>query len=727
MTSTQISQKPLHNTFADDEARRAQLASFSRQTPINTCATLSIVLLLSGILWPVAPHGWLALWSGLHIGLSLLGFHRWWRRRHRQPSRRGRTTRALRRAKMWALASGALWGSGAAFLPFIPAPQQLVFIIVIAAMSGGASTTLAAIPQAASLYILSSTLPSILYFILRAEPIYFGLAAMALTMTMAMLVSTRIVYGTFLEEIRAKQTNATLLEQFHAERQEWLEISQTTDAFALFDADDLLLLWNEPYLRVLELSPDSVCRGLARAEVLRQCAHLVDDTGHAVAQNTWIEAQLRMHEHPDEPLIQQLANGRWLRSTGRRTAHGRLVTIHVDITEHTRAEAERERLTAQLHQAQKMEALGTLAGGIAHEFNNLLGVIIGIAELFQWQTPAPDTTQQKAREILRAGHRAKELVQQILAFSRNTEVARTPASLQVLIHAALQRLRESLPRTITLRDNCNSDVGMVMVNETRMQQVVMNLCANAEYAMRNTGGVLDIGLDAILVDDAFAVEHPPLATGPHARITVRDTGQGMPPDVMARIFDPFFTTKKVGEGIGMGLALVHGIVADHGGALTVQSDIGVGTTFYVYLPIIQTAIPEAVLTPQQPVQGSGRILFVDDESQIIHVVQTMLTTLGYDVQTVNSSHDALECFRRTPDAFDLVITDQTMPDMNGEQLIQELRQIRSDIPLIMSSGFSHVMDSAKAQALGIDAFLNKPFSLLQLGTTVQQVLQPDNR
>jgi signal transduction histidine kinase len=421
---------------------------------------------------------------------------------------------------------------------------------------------------------------------------------MALIMTTAMLVSTRVVYSTFLEELRAKQTNATLLAQFHAERQEWLEISETTEAFALFDVDDRLLLWNEHYLRVLELSPDSVSRGLARVDVLRQCDHLVDTTNDPAAHDTWIEAQLRLHEHPDDPLIQQLRCGRWLRSTARRTSHGRLVTIHVDITEQAHAEEERERLTAQLHQAQKMEALGTLAGGIAHEFNNLLGIIIGFAELIQLQAPVHSTTRQEVGDILKAGHRAKELVQQILAFSRYTEVQRTPTALHTLIGEALQLLRVSLPSTISIREKCDSNVGMVLVNATQMHQVVLNLCANAEYAMRATVGVLEVGLDTVEVDDAFAAAHPPLMPGSHARLTVRDTGQGMPPDVMARIFDPFYTTKDVGEGTGLGLAIVHGIVLDHGGALTVESALGVGTAFRIYLPLFHETRPaEALVEP----------------------------------------------------------------------------------------------------------------------------------
>jgi signal transduction histidine kinase/CheY-like chemotaxis protein len=726
MVSPQTAQQALDMQPGNDELHRAQLTSFARQTPINICVTIAITLLLAWILWPVAPRGWLVLWAGTHTMLSLLGALRWWNRRHRrrrrQPSQRGALTRSLRRAKLWALSSGALWGVGAAFLPVIPLPQQLAVIIVIAAMSAGASTTLAAIPQAASLYILSSTLPSVIYFLLRAEPIYFGLAAMALTMTTAMLVSSRVVYGTFLEELRAKQTNTTLLAQFHTERQEWLDISETTEAFALFDAEDQLLLWNESYLRVLGLPPDSIARGTARIAILRHATHLMDTSGNTSAQDAWIEAQLHMHEHPDEPLVQQLPPGRWLRSTARRTSHGHLVTMHVDITERTLAEEERERLTAQLHQAQKMEALGTLAGGIAHEFNNLLGVIIGFAELIQWQAPVHSTTQHDVQELLKAGHRAKELVQQILAFSRHTEAERTPTALHTLVHDALQLLRAPLPSTISIREKCDSDVGMALVNATQMHQVVMNLCSNAEYAMRTTVGVLEIELDAVEVDAAFAAEHPPLMPGSHARLTVRDTGKGMSPDVITRIFDPFYTTKEVGEGTGLGLAIVHGIVLDHGGALTVESALGIGTTFCVYLPLLHDVPPVEVVAPEPLGQGNGRILFVDDEDQLVQVVQTVLTTLGYDSQAVNSSRVALELFRKTPDAFDLVITDQTMPDLPGEALIHELRRIRADIPLILTTGYSHVMNAAKAQCLGIDAFLPKPFSIEELGHAIQQAL-----
>lgn len=722
MPSCQTTQPLLETRPAGDELRRAQVTSYARQTPINTCVTIASSLLLAGILWPVAPRGWLVLWAGTHAVLSMLVFYRWKRRRHRRPRQHTISTRAIRRAKLWALASGALWGSGAAFLPVIPPPQQFAFLIVGAGMAGGASTTLAAIPQAASLFILSTILPSTVYFLFRAEPMYFGLAALALVMTTAMLVSTRVVYGAFQEELRAKQTNAALLAQFHAERQEWLDISETTEAFALFDAEDRLLLWNESYLRVLELPPDSVARGTARINILRQCTQHIDTTGDPSVRDVWIEAQLRMHEHPDEPLMQQLPYGRWLRSTARRTSHGHLVTIHVDITERTLAEEERERLTAQLHQAQKMEALGTLAGGIAHEFNNLLGVISGYAELIQLQAPVHSTTRQEAEEILKAGHRAKELVQQILAFSRHAEVERTPTALHTLIREALQLLRASLPSTISIREKCDSDVGMVLVNATQIHQVVMNLCANAEYAMRATIGVLEVGLDAVEIDDAFAADHPPLMPGPHARLTVRDTGQGMPPDVMARIFDPFYTTKDVGEGTGMGLAIVHGIVLDHGGALTAESALGVGTAFCVYLPLLRDAHPAEVLVPEPLAQGNGRILFVDDEGQLVHVMQTMLTALGYDVQAVNSSPEALELFRNAPDEFDLVITDQTMPNMSGEALIHELRQVRADIPLILLTGFSHVMDAAKAHTLGIDAFLHKPFSLRELSQAIQQIL-----
>jgi CheY-like chemotaxis protein len=252
----------------------------------------------------------------------------------------------------------------------------------------------------------------------------------------------------------------------------------------------------------------------------------------------------------------------------------------------------------------------------------------------------------------------------------------------------------------------------------------MNLCTNAEHAMRDTGGVLAVHLDAVEVTADFAATHAPLKPGPHTHMMIHDTGPGMAPEVMERIFEPFFTTKAVGEGTGMGLAVVDGIIASHGGAITVTSTPGQGTTFAIYLPRIDPATPSLDVREQPPLpQGNGRILFVDDEPTLAHMTAEMLARLGYDATVHTSSVEALQAFQAAPWQFDVVITDQTMPGMTGERFTRELRHVRPDIPIILCTGFSHTMTASKAQALGVDAFLPKPLGFRDLGLTIQQVLE----
>ena len=706
-----------------DEILKTQLTSFARQTPINTCVTSMGALIAGGMLWPVAPRPWVLVWSGLHLALALTVYSRWRRHRGRpSPHAIRNRKRVLRKAIGFACISGATWGSGVGFLPFIPDVQQKAMMIVIAGMATGASTTLAAVPLAASLYILASLLPLVVYYILQAELAYFGLAAMALILTAAMLFSSRVVYGALLEEIRVKQSNTALLEQFHAERQEWLELSETTEAFALFDERDGLLLWNENYRDLFTFSPAILCRGAKRVDLLRQCAPRVAATPDAPAIEDWIDAQLRMPDHPGASLMQQLRDGRWLQSSARHTAHGHLLTLHLDITERQQAEEERERLIAQLHQSQKMEALGALAGGIAHEFNNMLAVMLGFAELSQQQTPSHHPVWRNMEEIRKAGRRARDLVQQILTFSRRADVERTPTSIDQLIREVLQLLHASLPATISIQYRSHDDASSVLANANQLHQVVVNLCANAEYAMRETEGVLDLQLDTVEVDADSAADHPHLAPGSYVRLSVRDTGQGIPPEVVPHIFEPFYTTKGIGEGTGMGLAIVHGIVLDHGGDLTVESEVGVGTTFRVYLPRLPGSTPMRVDSQEPIPHGNWRILFVDDEEALVQAVQGMLSHLGYVVQGAHRSLEALEWFRAAPHDFDLVITDQTMPEMTGEALARELRRLRPDIPIIICTGFSYVIDEAKAQGLDVDAFLHKPIVLKELALAIEGVL-----
>lgn len=393
---------------------------------------------------------------------------------------------------------------------------------------------------------------------------------------------------------------------------------------------------------------------------------------------------------------------------------GGYLAIVRDITDH-------KRLESQLRQTQKMEAIGTLAGGIAHDFNNILAAILGYTELALYDVPPESLTQCNLQEVLTAGKRAKDLVEQILTFSRQREQERKPIQLPLIVKEALKLLRASLPATITIQQQIDDTAGIVRADPTQMHQVMMNLCTNAEHAMRKTGGVLAVCLEPIVVSAEFAATHPPLQSGPHVQITVRDTGHGMEPHILERIFEPFFTTKGVGEGTGLGLSMVHGIVTDHHGAITVESTPGQGTTFKIYLPCIQSITREETPSEEMIPGGTECILFVDDEETLACLGQHLLERLGYTVVVYTSSREALEAFHAAPHRFDLVITDQTMPHLTGDLLTKELRQIRPDIPIILCTGFSHTMSAEKALALGINAYLLKPLVARDLALAIRHV------
>jgi CheY-like chemotaxis protein len=291
-----------------------------------------------------------------------------------------------------------------------------------------------------------------------------------------------------------------------------------------------------------------------------------------------------------------------------------------------------------------------------------------------------------------------------------------------VVQEALMLLRASLPTTIDIQYHNHSPGAMVHANRTQLHEIIMNLGANADYAMRSTGGRMTIDIDTIEVDAAFASAHPPLHPGPHVRLTMADTGGGMAPEVMARIFEPFFTTKASGEGSGMGLAIVYGIVTSHRGAITVASTQGVGTRFAFYLPRIEASVVQAAAPAPPLPPGKGCVLLVDDEATVAMAMQLLLESLGYEAVVYTTSRDALSAFGAAPHRFDVVITDQTMAQMTGEDLVRALRQMRPDIPIILCTGFSHIMDAEKAKALGLEAFLMKPVDEHELATMLHQVL-----
>ncbi len=398
------------------------------------------------------------------------------------------------------------------------------------------------------------------------------------------------------------------------------------------------------------------------------------------------------------------------------------MTIFRDMTTYKQALHEKEVATEQMRAAQKMEAIGTLAGGIAHDFNNILTAIIGYAELVKLDVIENPRALENLKEVLQAGNRAKELVDQILAFSRQTESERIPVKPLVIIKEALKLLRASLPSTIEVRQDISADE-TVLADPTQIHQIIMNLCTNALHAMDAKRGVLQVSLSGADLPEAGMASPADLMPGPYLKLSVKDTGHGIPPEIMSKIFNPYFTTKDTDKGTGLGLAIVHGIVKDHGGALTVKSEPAKGSTFDLYLPVITTGEETVAAEDNESIPtGNERILFVDDEPGVVNLGQKMLERLGYRVRIRTSSIEALELFKKQPEMFDMVITDTTMPQMTGDVLAQELLKIRPDIPIILCSGFSARITDKKTSEMGIRAFVMKPFVMRDFAKTIRAVL-----
>jgi PAS domain S-box-containing protein len=402
-----------------------------------------------------------------------------------------------------------------------------------------------------------------------------------------------------------------------------------------------------------------------------------------------------------------------------------LYGVSRDITERKIAEEEKARLQSQLQQVQKMESMGTLAGGIAHDFNNILGIIVGNTELAMDDVPEWNPARRNLEEIRTASIRARDVVKQILAFSRKTPQKMKPVRIIPIIKESLKFLRSSIPTTIEIHQNISSESDTVLTDPTQINQVLINLCTNAVHAMGEKGGVLEVSLEDIELDAGSSMDYYDLSSGKYVRLTVNDTGHGIEPKILKRIFDPYFTTKGVGEGSGMGLSVVHGIVKRYGGGISVSSEPGKGTIFHVLFPCIEDEPEPKVEIAAEIPRGNERILFVDDEKAMIDAIQPMIERLGYKVTARTSSIEGLEAFRANPDRFDLVITDFTMPNMTGMELANELFKLRSEIPIILCTGYSDHINEEKAKRNGIRAFVMKPVVLDEIANTIRKVLQAD--
>lgn len=390
--------------------------------------------------------------------------------------------------------------------------------------------------------------------------------------------------------------------------------------------------------------------------------------------------------------------------------------------ERKNVEIEKKSLEKQLQHSQKMETIGTLAGGIAHDFNNMLGIIIGSAELALESVNNDDPVNKYINKILTASTRAEEMVKRLLSFSRLADSEKRPVNLRNILDESLKLLRSSLQTNIEITGDMSDKSFPIMANATQMNQVIINLCNNAAHAMDRFGGILRVSLKNITLD-AKHVDFADLSPGEFVCLSVSDNGHGIDPKIIDRIFDPYFTTKEAGKGTGMGLAMVHGIVKNHGGGIRVSSELGKGTRFDILFPVINDKVVETSdLSKTASPKGKESILLVDDEEMIADTMKNLLEKLGYNVVSFCDSHKAFEEFRLRPFDYDLIITDLIMPGMTGDILVRKIRSVRADIPIIMSTGYNEKIDDERARELGIMEIMSKPVRMNGLAKTVRGVL-----
>jgi len=460
-------------------------------------------------------------------------------------------------------------------------------------------------------------------------------------------------------------------------------------------------------------------------DLLEKITHMEDR--QKIAEHLHDERESREPRHLEFRILTRGGEERWIahvcqpvysptgRHLGRRAGNR-------DVTAQKQAEEEKAKLESQLRQTQKMEALGTLAGGIAHDFNNILSPIVMYTEIAMRDLAVGSPTRSYLDQVLKSSKRASDLVNQILSFSRQTERQRIFMQLGPIVKESLKLLRASFPSTIDLRQNIWADPDWVVADPTEIYQVVMNLCTNAAHALGDKEGLLEVVLENVELAEgrsAFGIEIKP---GPYVRLSVHDSGPGIPPSIMEHIFEPYFTTKEKGQGTGLGLAIVHGIVKLCEGGITVASEPGRGTTFEVFFPVFRTEeLMEPEVVGDMP-RGQESILLVDDEEDIVVAAKTLLEQLGYRVTAFTASREALEAFRAQPDGFDLVLADQTMPQLSGLDLAGEFLKMRPGLPIIIFTGYSKTLTPEKARALGIRELLAKPLLPRQLAESVRREL-----
>lgn len=535
------------------------------------------------------------------------------------------------------------------------------------------------------------------------------------------------LYGAFNDLLRAvsrrRQEKEEALAALKKSEARFRNIVQDqTELIVRYEVEGTILFVNEAYCKFFGKSYDDLVGRSLFDLIPNESLERVSEIVRTISRKDPVATI----EHP---LVDLDGDERWFSWTNRGiVVDGRIAEYQAvgrDITESKRIQLEKERLAEQLHSSQRLETIGTMAGGIAHDFNNILTPIIGYVELARNDLPADHPASLKLGVVAEGANRARELVQHILAFSREAEPSREAVEISHVVLDCVKLLRASIPRTVDIRTSISPDIGLVLGDESQLHQVILNLCTNAAYSMRDGGGTLSVDLDALHLGFDKLPPDSGLSVGDYIVIKVQDTGSGIDEKILSKIFDPFFTTKPVGEGTGLGLSVVHGIVKKHSGHIEVESEIGEGTCFRIYLPSIGEQIAAVPAEKVELVGGDERILFIDDEEFIRIMAEELLQRLGYSVVVAANANEALDMLEQLRDGVDLVITDQTMPGITGLQLAEELRRKLPSLPIVLCTGFGGSSFSVdEAYSSGISKILKKPYELHELSTAIREALGP---
>ena len=745
-----------------------QVQKLSEHTILGVAASLINSIILVIVLWEVVNRTHLLLWMLCVLLISIIRMNL--QHKYKKIDKNKTAVNKWKNVFLITLAiSGLIWGSAAVAL-FPPASigHQSFIAFVLGGMVAGSVGVFSVVLAAFLAFSLPTLLPITLRFFLTGGQIHLAMGAMLFLFWLIMFITARKLHKDILNYFSLQYQNKDLISELEAE----IDVRKTAESEL---KKKNLEIEKIVYQRTSELQETnrkltteieerrSIANALQESE--EKYRDLVEDINDVIFSTdqdgivTYISPAVKssmgydpqeitgesftdyIHED-DLPMVLEkfaevLAGNiipseyriraktdefRWIHSSSRVvTKDDQITGIRGSFTDIT----EKKKLEEQLRQSAKMESIGTLAGGIAHDFNNILGIIVGNTELAMDDVPEWNPARINLEEIHAAALRARDVVRQILAFSRKSPLEMKTVRISPIVKESLKLLRSSIPTTIEIQQDISSKLDTVRADPNQVNQVLINLCTNAAHAMRDNGGVLAVALENVSLTEDTVNDYNELIPRKYVKLTVSDTGKGIDPQVIKRIFEPYFTTQGIGEGSGMGLAVVHGIVKSHGGDILIESEPGKGTTVHVLFPVIERELEPEIATGADVPLGNEKILFVDDEKAIVDVIQIMLERLGYQVAAKTSSLEALEAFRATPDKYDMVITDFTMPDMTGMELAKNLLELRPDIPIILCTGFSDRINEDKAKSRGIRAFVMKPVVRDEIANIIRMALDAD--